>query len=497
MRVGESFAVVMGQELRFDELNGRRDEEEEGREEGEEGEVVSAKEEGEEEEGREDGKEGEEEGDLLEPLDLSDDEADLAATPPPRYLRRFLDSLRLRDEEDACVKITAALNEAASLIRRRPVDLPDLCVTLTRELLTMENRFNFSNFQTLKEQALVALIATVPDKVGPVLSTLAYDTNMSLGTRLDALELLRKGARDLGGFPVGGRDVRKRLEAGECGVRVQGKRRLVPEGGKGEIGISVITTDSASNGSAISSSSSSSSRKAILESKTRRWGYRRHAPPAVFRNHFAPVAAQAFFRPLLHEMIQSVQPPSSGPLTVASSSSPLPSSISSSSSSSSSSPFSPTAPIITPLPPLVPNTTSTPYSVPSSSSASSLWARDEDQALFLSQTLHTLATFVEISGPTSLGTSHLASDLLMVAWPFHLSRFPELRRAVLLAVACALTFIELGGLGGREGGREGVRAVMEWVVVTEREDPDVECRNLAGLLMGTEGHRQRKELGLG
>ena len=85
----------------------------------------------------------------------------------------------------------------------------------------------------------------------------------------------------------------------------------------------------------------------------------------------------------------------------------------------------------------------------------------------------------------------------MVAWPLRLSRFPELRRAVLLAVACALTFIELGGLGGREGGREGVRAVMEWVVLTGREDPDVECRKLAALLVGTEGHRQRRELGLG
>lgn len=49
--------------------------------------------------------------------------------------------LRARDEDDAYARLTTALKEAPALIRSKPIDLPDLSACLTRDLLTLENRF--------------------------------------------------------------------------------------------------------------------------------------------------------------------------------------------------------------------------------------------------------------------------------------------------------------------------------------------------------------------
>lgn len=86
MRVGEAFARVMGQPLRFEELDGARATgedgvvEEGGRGDGGDGDDPAAAEEGEGEEGEE-----------LQPYDLSDDEADLLPVAPPKYLRRIVE----------------------------------------------------------------------------------------------------------------------------------------------------------------------------------------------------------------------------------------------------------------------------------------------------------------------------------------------------------------------------------------------------------------------
>jgi hypothetical protein len=72
----------------------------------------------------------------------------------------------------------------------------------------------------------------------------------------------------------------------EAGPRVQGKRALVVEAGDG------------------SSSSSKSDNTALSTGKTRRWGYRRGRAPQAQRNLFGPVAARAFFCPLVHGVLQ-------------------------------------------------------------------------------------------------------------------------------------------------------------------------------------------------
>lgn len=101
------------------------------------------------------------------------------------------------------------------MIRARPADLPDLCCALARELLTLENRFalevinkwactseSYSSapprdrrpcsirtqtqeFPSLRRRALVALIATAPERVAPLLAALAFDAQLSFGMRLE------------------------------------------------------------------------------------------------------------------------------------------------------------------------------------------------------------------------------------------------------------------------------------------------------------------------
>ena len=443
MRVAEGFAKVMGQDLVFDELKGRRYEDE----------GMAKEEEEEEEKEAEAGAdktplsnghaEEQEDEDLLEPLDLSDDEADLAAVAAPRYLRRTIEFLRVRDEDDAFDKLSSALKDAEALVRSRPADLPDLGCTLARELLTLENRFSMEDFVGMRTRALVALISTVPERVAPMLAVLAYDTNMAFGTRLEVLDLLIAGARDLSG--VGGKQAAAKGKKEEATApllvggapRTQGKRGLVStsEGGEG--------------------------------SKTRRWGYRRNAAPATFRNQFGPVAARAFFRPLLNELLRSYGA-SSSPLSSASSSGGVGSTL--------------TLPSI---------------DAHAHEPATRVWARDSDEALAVSKTIHALATFVECSGH-SPGTAALAEELLVLAWPLKDSTFPELRRAVLLSVACALSFVNVESFVARGGAAsvKALQAMTAWTAATCERDPDEECRKLALMLVGTEQHRQQQQLAM-
>ncbi len=85
MRVGEAFARVMGQPLRFEELDGKREgEPEQGKEEEEGGAAAGGAGEGPEQQ-------EEEEEEELQAYDLSDDEADLLPAAPPKYLRRVVE----------------------------------------------------------------------------------------------------------------------------------------------------------------------------------------------------------------------------------------------------------------------------------------------------------------------------------------------------------------------------------------------------------------------
>ena len=110
----------------------------------------------------------------------------------------------------------------------------------------------------------------------------------------------------------------------------------------------------------------------------------------------------------------------------------------------------------------------------------------------LAKTIHALATFVECSGH-SPGTAALAEDLLVLAWPMKNSVFPELRRAVLLSVACAMSYLNLEAFLARGGaaGLSALQTMTAWTGTMGELDPDGECRKLAKILLGEQQQQQQ------
>ena len=110
-----------------------------------------------------------------------------------------------------------------------------------------------------------------------------------------------------------------------------------------------------------------------------------------------------------------------------------------------------------------------------------IWAgKDDDKALALGKTIETLAGFVDCSSHCP-GTASLAQQLMAISWPLHLSPFPQVRRAVILAVACALKHTRMDQLAVSPN-NELWLSLSAWMGVTKERDPDEECRKLAGLI---------------
>jgi len=113
-----------------------------------------------------------------------------------------------------------------------------------------------------------------------------------------------------------------------------------------------------------------------------------------------------------------------------------------------------------------------------------LWARDNDEALAVAKTLLALACFVECAGH-SPGTGLMAEELLALAWPLRESQFPELRCAVLLALAAAVAHVQMEPFlarGGAEAAR-ALRAVAAWTAAVRELDADEDNRRLAGAVV--------------
>ena len=108
--------------------------------------------------------------------------------------------------------------------------------------------------------------------------------------------------------------------------------------------------------------------------------------------------------------------------------------------------------------------------------------------------LATLCTFVECSGPHGPDTPNLAEELIVFAWPLRASPFPEVRRGVLLAVACCLMFMGADRLlaPSRLGG-PAMQMLLDWMVLVRQSDPDDECRRFADILAGPRPGKQDKE----
>mmetsp|Transcript_4269 Transcript_4269/g.10870 ORF Transcript_4269/g.10870 Transcript_4269/m.10870 type:complete len:1189 (-) Transcript_4269:56-3622(-) len=137
--------------------------------------------------------------DSLVPYSMNDDEEDLRHVPRPRTLRDCLAYLLTSENEDlAHDKQHAALMELDTIIHSRPLDLMDVVSTLVRILLFLEDKFSLDQFAAKRWNSLMAVGVIMPLETCMILVG-EMKGNISLGTRLEALSLLKCVAQELSG----------------------------------------------------------------------------------------------------------------------------------------------------------------------------------------------------------------------------------------------------------------------------------------------------------
>jgi hypothetical protein len=145
--------------------------------------------------------------DELIPYDLDDDEDDLRPTPRPLYLRDCLLLFRiLENDEKALSQLQTALQEVGPLVRTNPMDLHDLAVPLTAELLRVKDPFNIDNFVELRMDGMVALAVHEPILVGDHVINKLFDGEYGLTDRLDILHTLELASYELCGTKFLGKE---------------------------------------------------------------------------------------------------------------------------------------------------------------------------------------------------------------------------------------------------------------------------------------------------
>lgn len=137
--------------------------------------------------------------DSLQPYAMDDDEEDLRRVPIPRTLRECLAYLLVADNEDlAYDKHYAALSELTTIITSQPLDLLYVVSTLVRVLLFLEDKFSMDQYTVKRWDSLMAFGIAAPLETCMVLVR-EMKGNISLGTRLESLALLRGIAEELSG----------------------------------------------------------------------------------------------------------------------------------------------------------------------------------------------------------------------------------------------------------------------------------------------------------
>ena len=138
------------------------------------------------------------EDDLVK-YDLSDNEEDLRVVQKPTYLLECLELLRTNnDDQEALCNHKVALEELPSIIRSMPANLPDFAGFLARELLHYENKFDSDSFLRYRWEGLLALTVCEPT------TTLQFFTqevfgDVSLGIRFEILDVMKQASTELSG----------------------------------------------------------------------------------------------------------------------------------------------------------------------------------------------------------------------------------------------------------------------------------------------------------
>jgi hypothetical protein len=138
------------------------------------------------------------ESEIIE-CDLSDDEEDLRPVPKPVYLHECLDLLRSReDDNEARYMQEVALEEVSTLIRVTPPDLSHMATLLTKELLYIENKYNLTSFTQLRWEGLCSLAVCAPLNTIPCLQQELFN-DVALEVRLDIFEVMKYSSWELCG----------------------------------------------------------------------------------------------------------------------------------------------------------------------------------------------------------------------------------------------------------------------------------------------------------
>lgn len=137
--------------------------------------------------------------DSLEPYEMDDDEEDLRRVPRPRSLRDCVAYLLTNHEvREAYDKHEAALQELPELVSSKPLDVMDVLPTLVRVLLHMEDKFNMIGFLQNRYDSLMACALQAPVETCFKLVE-EMKGHVSLGTRLEALSIIRNAVEELSG----------------------------------------------------------------------------------------------------------------------------------------------------------------------------------------------------------------------------------------------------------------------------------------------------------
>ncbi|EEP76988.1 predicted protein [Uncinocarpus reesii 1704] len=137
--------------------------------------------------------------------DASDSEEDptlIQRSKPlaPVYIRDLVSGLR--DSENA-ERYSLAISTAPGLIRRKAAfgtEILENANELALNLVSLQDKYDISNFHERRMESLIALIVVLPSQMGRWMAHSLFNVDLSLGHRSSILVALGLAARELAGF---------------------------------------------------------------------------------------------------------------------------------------------------------------------------------------------------------------------------------------------------------------------------------------------------------
>ena len=111
------------------------------------------------------------------------------------YLRACLDMLKVdHASTDAYEKQRIALRNIPRIAHSKPSDGAVLAPPLVGELVRLSNHFNVTDFDSQKEEALMALLITFPSTAVPAATACISSSSYTYGARMYVTKLLANAA---------------------------------------------------------------------------------------------------------------------------------------------------------------------------------------------------------------------------------------------------------------------------------------------------------------